>query len=173
MELYIPSWYNIYHDIHICTFSQQANKRIRCLQSTTRGYRGLHLHTQSNTNIHLLPKKSRIHYKVKSPSNVQLDNHVPLVLSMNSYRLIVLRCTPKVHMIPSQNANDQKNPSPVFPSLLYSPLGNLVKCFHVVTHFPSSASTPISSSPSLGKYSSHRKIQKLRNITTLKPSYWS
>ena len=65
------------------------------------------------------------------------------------------------------------NPSLAFNSLLNSPSSNPVNPFHVVIHLPNSACTTISGSPSLGKASSHRKIQKPRHIPTLKPSYQS
>lgn len=82
-----------------------------------------------------------------------------LVLSENSYRIIVLGRMPNVHLIPSRNANDQTNISATFPSLLHSPLRNMITHFHAVTHLPSSPKSPSPSESSLGKTSSHWKIQ--------------
>jgi len=86
--------------------------------SATRESRGSHLHPQINTRIHLLPRKSTIHYKVKSTSNVQRYDPMPLVLSANNYQLIVLGHTTNVHLIPFGNVNDKKKSIP-WPSLLY------------------------------------------------------
>jgi len=155
-----PSQYNISNNAHICKFSQPTNKKDTMLASITRESKGTHLHHRSNTRIHLLSRKSIIHCKVKSASNVQCYNIVPLVLSMNSYRLIVPGCAPNVHLIPYWNVNDRKDPSTVFPSLVHSPSKNLVIPFHAVTHLPSSTSTPIVGNLSLGKASLHLKIQK-------------
>ena len=67
----------------------------------------------------------------------------------------------------------KKNPSLTFPCLLHSPSKILVTPFHAVTHLPSSDGTPIPGSPSLGKVSSHRKIQKQRDIPASKLPYGS
>lgn len=50
------------------------------------------------------------------------------------------------------------NISMTFPYLLHNPLGNMITPFRAVTHLPSSLESPIPGNPSLGKASSHRKI---------------
>ena len=150
----------------------QQIKGCNALYQSTRESRGSHLHLQSNTRIHFLPRKSRIHCKFKS-SNVQCYNLVPLVLLLNSYWFIVPGRTPNLHLIPSGNANDQKKSSHDLP---FSAIQSLEKSGHpfcVVTHLPSFVGTLIVGSPSLGKASSHQKIQKLGHIPTLKSLYRS
>jgi len=53
------------------------------------------------------------------------------------------------------------NISTTLPSLLHCPLGNVVTSFHAVTQIPSSLESPIPGDPSIGKDSSHQKIQNL------------
>jgi len=98
--------------------------------STTRESRGSHLHPQSNTRIHLLPRKSKIHCKVKYASNVQRYNPAPLVLLVNSHWLIVSGHTPNVHLIPSGNANDQNK-----SILVHRPIWSPLPCNHSPSKF--------------------------------------
>ena len=147
-------------NIHIFLTSKWI---ILCPYQSTMESRGSHLHPQNNTKIHFIPKKSKIHDKVKFASNVQCYNPMPLVLSANSYRIIVLGHTLNVNLIPYGNANDQKFFSITFPSLRHIPSG-YGHAFRAVTHFPSSVGTPILGSPSLIEASSHWKIQKPRHI---------
>lgn len=103
---FITIFTTIYTYTHIHLLNQQIND-MKSYQST-RESRSSHLHPQSNTRIQLLPRKSRIHCKVKSASNVQRYNPAPLILLANSHWLIVPGHTPNVHLLPSGNANDQK-----------------------------------------------------------------
>lgn len=66
------------------------------------------------TSFSGIPKSTT---KVKAASNFQRYNPVPLVLSVNSYRLIFIGNTPNVHLVPSRNSNDKKIYLPQ-PSLL-------------------------------------------------------
>lgn len=88
-------------------------------------------------------------------------------MSMNNYRLIVRGCTPNVHVTPSGNAHDQNKYFFDLPSLQRSPLGNTFTPFRVVTHLPSSPTSPIQGDPSLGKDSSHQKVKQPRHITII------
>lgn len=74
--------------------------------------------------------------KVKVASNVQCQNPVLLVLSENSYRLIVLGHIPSVLLIPFGNVNDKKN---TFPDLPFSATQSLGKYGHPLpcSHSPS------------------------------------
>ena len=111
--------------------------------STTRESKSSHLYLQSNTLIHLLPKKSRIHYKAKFPSNFQCYNIVTHILSVNNYNLNVPGNTPNVYLTPPGNANDKKNyPHPfllfyTFPQEIHSPLSVHSHTFQVLVE-PSS-----------------------------------
>lgn len=107
------------------------------LPSTTRESKGSHIHPKSNTKIHLFARKSKIHCKVKSTSNVQHYNPLPLVLLVNSYQLIFPRCTPNVHLIPSGNANDQNKYIRDLLSLLHSPsrIQSPLPCNHSPSKF--------------------------------------
>ena len=89
-------------------------------ESAIRESRGSHLNPQNNTMVHLLPNKSRIHFHIQATYNVQHYNPMLLVLSVNSYQLIVLGCTPNLHLIQSRNSND----SMTFRYLLHSRSGN-------------------------------------------------
>lgn len=134
--------------------------------STTRESIGSHLHHQSNTRIHLLPRKSIIHCHIQTASNVQCYNPTPLFLSANNYRIIILWCTPNVHLIPFGNANDQRK---YIPDLLFSSAQSLEKFshpFYAITHLPSSPTSSILGDRSLGKASSHRKFKQARHILT-------
>jgi len=137
------------------------------IASATRESRGSYLHPQSNTRIHLLPRKSRIHCKVKYTFNVQRYNPAPLVLSTNSYRSLFQGTFLKCIWFHLAMLMTKKNISSTFPSLIHNPSSNLVTPFHVITHIPSSIGTPIPGSPSLGKVSSHWKVQKPRHIHAL------
>ena len=130
--------------------------------STTREYRGSHLHPQSNTKIHLLPKKSRSHYHSHTTSNVKSYNLVPLFFSAKNYQPIVPGHTPNVHLIPYGNANDQNKYTLDLPFSATQSLEKFGHPFHAVTQLPSSTGTPIPGSPFLGKDSSHWKIQQPR-----------
>ena len=126
--------------------------------SITRKSIGSHLHPKSNTRIHLLPKMSRIHYNVKSASNVQHYNPTPLFLSWNNYQLIVQGCTPNVHLIPYGNANDQNKSIYDLPFSATQSLRNLVTpseqslTFQVPLVPPSWAIHPLARFPSIGRY---------------------
>lgn len=126
--------------------------------SVTRESKGSHLYPQSNTRIHLLPRKSRIHCKVKSASNVQDYNPAPIVLSANSYRLIVLGHTSNVHLIPYGNANDQTKSIHDLPFSATQSLGNLVTSsmqsltFQVPLAPPSYVDHPLERLPRIGRY---------------------
>jgi len=104
------------------------------------------------------PRSPQPTVKVKSASNVQHYNLATLVLSMNSYRLIVPGHTPNVHLIPSSNANDQNKSIPTFPSLLHSPSGNPVipsvqsLTFHVLLAPPSWEIHPLERLSHIGRY---------------------
>ena len=128
------------------------------MYQSIRESKGSHLHPQSNTRIHLLPRKSRIHCKVKSASNVQRCNPAPLFLSLNSYQLIVPGRTPNVHLIPYGNANDQNKSIyglPLFSTQsLRHPVTPSVQSltFQVPLAPPSRAVHPLARLPYIGRY---------------------
>lgn len=74
---------------------------------------------------------------VKVASNAQHYNPAPLVLSVNSYRIIVQGCTPNVHLIPSGNANDQNKSISDLPFSVTESLRNPVtlSCSHSPSKF--------------------------------------
>ena len=141
--------------------------------SATRESRGTHLHPLSSTKIHLLPKNSRIDQKVESASNVHRYNPVPLVLSVNSYRLIALGRTPNGHLIPFINSNDQNKSIPDLPLSAIQSLrkfGQPLPCSHSPSKFCWHPH-PGQSIPWQDFLAS--EDTKTKAYPYLKPSYWS
>lgn len=105
---------------------------------------------------------------VKVASNVQQYNHAPLVLPVNNYWLIVLVCTPKIHMIPSHNPNDPNESIPCLPFSTTQSLRKSNHPFHVVTHIQSSPASPILGDTTLGKGFLALEGQMTKEYTCLK-----
>jgi len=134
---------------------------------------------KSSSRIHLLPRKYRIHFQSQTSIQCRVLQFLHYLFSQwivtsSLFQDTLLMCFwfhLEIIMIKQIH-------SPTFPSLLHSPLGNLVTPFHVVTHLPSSTTSPSllhnpSGNPSLDKVSSHWKIQKPGRIPTAKQSYLS